>query len=73
MTFRLFRALFSSGRTGELLFATISINLLGLGSSLYSINVLNRYVSVGISATLFTLTAGVAIALVFEWSLRRER
>jgi ATP-binding cassette subfamily C protein LapB len=73
MTLRLLRAMFASGRNAELMLATVSINLLGLGSSLYSINVLNRYVSVGITTTLMTLTAGVAIALAFEWSLRRER
>jgi ATP-binding cassette subfamily C protein LapB len=73
MTLALLRSLTLSGRFSELALATVSINLLGLGSSLYSINVLNRYVAVGITTTLVTLTVGVLVALFFEWSLRRER
>ncbi|MBP7336875.1 ATP-binding cassette domain-containing protein [Niveispirillum sp.] len=63
----------ASGRLAELIAASVAINLLGLGSSLYSINVLNRYVSVGITATLVTLTAGALLAVLFEILLRRER
>ncbi len=70
---RIIRRIAGSGRLAEILVASAAINVLGLGSSLYSINVLNRYVGVGVTATLITLTAGVLLAILFEVLLRRER
>lgn len=62
-----------SGRLPELVAASFAIHIAGLGSTLYSTNVLNRYVSVGITSTLVTLTVGVVIAIALEVLLRRER
>jgi ATP-binding cassette subfamily C protein LapB len=57
----------------ELLLASLLISFLGLVSSLYSMQVMNRYVTFGIDATLFTLTSGALIALVLELLLRKAR
>jgi ATP-binding cassette, subfamily C, bacterial LapB len=57
----------------ELLLASLLINFLGLVSSLYSMQVMNRYVSFGIDATLVTLTTGALIALALEYMLRKAR
>ncbi|MFM1906708.1 MAG: Alpha-hemolysin translocation ATP-binding protein HlyB [Pseudomonadota bacterium] len=65
--------LLKSGRGGELVASTVTINLLSLGSSLYSIHLLNRYVGVGLTPTLITLTVGVLLAIVFELVLRKLR
>lgn len=58
---------------GELLVASFFVNLLGLGSSIYVIQVLNRYVANGIDATLATLTLGVLIAVALEFGFRNVR
>ena len=70
---KLIDSLFGSGRGPELLASTIAINILGLGSSLYSIHLLNRYVTIGLAPTLITLTIGVLLAIVFEVALRKQR
>lgn len=57
----------------ELLAASLLINLLGLASSLYVIQVLNRYVASGVDATLITLTVGAVLAILMEGGLRRLR
>lgn len=57
----------------ELLVSSLLINLLGLASSLYSIQVLNRYLALGVDATLISLTLGALIAVVFELVLRGAR
>ena len=67
------RTLTRSGRLPELLASSVAIHIAGLGSTLYSTNVLNRYVSVGITSTLVTLTVGVVLAIVLEVLLRRGR
>ncbi|MDF1749255.1 MAG: ATP-binding cassette domain-containing protein [Alphaproteobacteria bacterium] len=56
-----------------ILIASVLANLLGLASSLYVIQVLNRYVSHGVSSTLFTLTSGVLLAILFEFGFRWSR
>ena len=58
---------------GELLLVSLLVNVLGLVSSLYSMQVMNRYVTFGVDATLFTLTTGALIALAFEFVLREAR
>ena len=57
----------------EMFFISFAINLLGLVSSLYSIQVLNRYISQGIDATLLTLTVGALLALALEIVARSSR
>ncbi len=56
-----------------ILLASILANLLGLASSLYVIQILNRYVSNGVDSTLVTLTAGVCLAILFELGFRWSR
>lgn len=57
----------------ELGLASFLISLLGLSSSIYSIQVLNRYLALGIDATLITITLGSLIALSLELVLRSVR
>ena len=57
----------------ELLGASLLINLLGLASTLYVIQVLNRYVAFGVDGTLMTLGAGLVIAALIEFALRQLR
>ncbi|MGB0722878.1 MAG: ATP-binding cassette domain-containing protein [Gammaproteobacteria bacterium] len=57
----------------QILLASLLANILALASSLYVIQVLNRYVSYGVTTTLVTLTTGVILAIGFEWGFRRLR
>lgn len=57
----------------ELITATLFINILALASPLFSMQVLNRYVSQGVDATLITLTIGVLIAIGLELAFREAR
>ncbi len=57
----------------QVFFISLAINVLGLASSLYSIQVLNRYMSMGIDGTLITLTIGALIALTIELIGRSAR
>ena len=59
--------------TAYLLLASLLVNALGLISSLYVIQVLNRYVSYGVTATLASLTVGVVLAVAGECVFRRLR
>jgi ATP-binding cassette subfamily C protein LapB len=53
--------------------ATLFTNLLALASPLFVIQVLNRYVTFGVDATLRTLVFGVLIAIVLEFGFREIR
>jgi ATP-binding cassette, subfamily C, bacterial LapB len=57
----------------ELGLASFLISVLGLTSAVYSIQVLNRYLTLGIDATLITITIGSLIALSLELVLRSVR
>ncbi|RED54175.1 ATP-binding cassette domain-containing protein [Aestuariispira insulae] len=57
----------------EMLVASLFINLLALVGPVFVIQVLNRYVAFGVDATLVTLVAGAAMALVFEFLFRQVR
>lgn len=57
----------------ELIAASLFANLLALASSLYTIQVLNRYVTYGVDSTLATLTSGVLLAIVLEFGFRQVR
>ena len=59
--------------SSELILASIFINILALASPLFVLQVLNRYVSQGVDATLLTLVSGVLIAIALEFSLRQAR
>ncbi len=57
----------------EMLVASFAIALLGLASPIFSMQVLNRYISHGFDGTLITLTIGVFIALIFLMLIRIVR
>lgn len=57
----------------ELIIATVIANILALASSLYTIQVFNRYVGFGVGATLLTLVVGVLIAVILEFGFRMIR
>lgn len=59
--------------TWELAAASLFANILALASPMFVIQVLNRYVAHGVGATLWTLTAGVVIAIAFEAAFRHLR
>lgn len=59
--------------TFQLVVATFFINLLALATSLFVIQVLNRYISHGVNATLTTLATGTLIAIGFEMAFRSIR
>ncbi|MFC1672629.1 ATP-binding cassette domain-containing protein [Pseudomonadota bacterium] len=59
--------------TAELLAASLFANILALATPLFVIQVLNRYVSHGVDATLMTLAAGVVVAIAFELAFRQIR
>lgn len=53
--------------------ATITINLIALGTSLYTMQVYDRVIPRGSFATLWTLTVGVGVALFFDFVLKMIR
>lgn len=57
----------------ELVLASFFANLLALASSLFVIQVLNRYVAHGVGSTLVTLVVGVVAAIVLEVMFRHVR
>lgn len=59
--------------TLQVLLISLAINVLGLASSIYSIQVLNRYLAMGIDGTLITLTVGALLALLLELIARSSR
>jgi len=59
--------------TVQLLVATFLVNLLALASPIFVIQVLNRYVTFGVDATLATLVTGALIAVALEFSFRQVR
>jgi len=61
------------GLTAEMIAASLLANVLALATPLFVIQVLNRYIAQGVDATLATLTAGVAVAIVLEFSYRQIR
>ena len=70
----LFTRLFSRpGIAAELLVASLFANMLALAMPVFVIQVLNRYVSYGVDQTLATLTAGAAVAVLFEFGFRQAR
>jgi ATP-binding cassette subfamily C protein LapB len=57
----------------ELLIASLIANLLALASPIFVMQVINRYVSYGVDATLATLTGGMVLALAFDFAFRQVR
>ena len=57
----------------EMTLASLLASILGLASSLFVIQVLNRYVTHGVDATLTTLAIGTIIAIFFEFGYRQVR
>ena len=58
---------------GQILGASLVVNLLGLASTVFVIQVFNRYVGHGIDGTLYTLSAGMVLALLMEFGFRQIR
>lgn len=58
---------------GQILVASLVINLLGLASSIYVIQVFNRYVGYGLDSTLHALAIGMVLALILEFGFRHLR
>ena len=59
--------------TTELLIATLFITILNLASPIFVIQVLNRYITNGITGTLVTLIAGMLIAMLLQFFFRLIR
>ena len=57
----------------EMTAASLLVSILGLASSLFVIQVLNRYVAHGVDATLTTLAIGTVIAICLEFGFRQVR
>lgn len=57
----------------ELIIASLFINILALGSSIYVIQVLTRYIANGVDGTLVALTVGVILAVILEFLFRMLR
>ena len=61
----LFRRLFrSKPLAAEIIVASLFVNILFLASPIFVIQILSRYIGYGFDGTLYTLTAGMMIALV---------
>ena len=68
------RQLFSHPtRLFEIMLATMAINILALGTSLYSMQIYNRVIPTNATQTLTVLTLGVLMALVVEYLMKRAR
>ena len=61
------------GVFAEMTAASLLVSILGLASSLFVIQVLNRYVAHGVDATLTTLAIGTVIAILLEFGFRQVR
>jgi len=59
--------------TAELILASFVISVLALSAPIFVIQVLNRYVSHGLTPTLITLVMGVLIAIGMEFLIRQVR
>ena len=57
----------------DLLVSSLFINLLGLALPVYVIQSFTRYLSNGFDETLYALTLGVLVALLFEFSFKHYR
>ncbi|MCZ6862208.1 MAG: ATP-binding cassette domain-containing protein [Alphaproteobacteria bacterium] len=73
MTDLLKRLLRRPGVFISLVVASLFINALALAGPLFVIQVINRYVSQGVDATLATLTIGALFATVMEFGFRQVR
>ncbi len=70
----LLKELFKSKRwLGEILLATVIVNLLAVSTSVFAMQVYDRVVPTLAYATLWTLVAGMAIIISFDWLLKRIR
>lgn len=56
-----------------IMLASLFAALLGLASSIYAIQIFNRYIGYGLDGTLLTLTVGALIAIVMEFVLKKVR
>ena len=61
------------GRTFELAVSTIFANILALAAPIFVILVLNKFISYGVVETLYTLSSGALLSVLFEYLFRRYR
>lgn len=61
------------GIVAEILAASLIVNLLGFTSTIYVMQVMNRYIGFGVDGTLVTLTLVSLIAVGFEAAFREAR
>jgi len=61
------------GRTFELAVSTTFANLLALAAPIFVILVLNKFISYGVVETLYTLSSGALLSVLFEYLFRRFR
>ena len=61
------------GRTFELAVSTIFANILALAAPIFVILVLNKFISYGVVETLYTLSSGALLSVLFEYLFRRFR
>ncbi|SLN74907.1 Toxin RTX-I translocation ATP-binding protein [Roseovarius gaetbuli] len=61
------------GEWGQVFFAALCINLLGLSLPIFVMNVYDKVVPNLAFVTLWTLALGVSIALILDWALRTVR
>lgn len=59
--------------TLQLLISSLVIALLGLATSIFVIQVLNRFITHGVNSTLLSLVIGTLIAVLFEFAFRALR
>jgi ATP-binding cassette, subfamily C, bacterial LapB len=57
----------------DAIFGTITMNLLALGTAMYSMQVYDRVVPSQSNSTLIVLTLGVLIAIAFEFVIKQQR
>ena len=57
----------------EILSSSFFVNILALATPIFVIQVLQRYVAYGVTATLITLVVGIIIILIFEFFFRNLR
>tara|TARA_Y100001970_G_C14193311_1_gene836630 strand:- start:368 stop:1975 length:1608 start_codon:yes stop_codon:yes gene_type:complete len=57
----------------EILTSSFFVNILALATPIFVIQVLQRYVAYGVTATLITLVVGIIIILIFEFFFRNLR
>ena len=73
MKYIIFRLLLHPYVFTQLVITSFFTNILALATPLYVMQVLQRYIAYGVNSTLYSLIAGVTIAVTFEFFFRNLR